>query len=597
MPPSQKTFDRKRFSFSTKLVLMLSAANLIIFSTAGFVTYQVHLSFFNKEVSRQYQLTTEQVLARLDARVRDMYRITDYITLNPSVKLAISGQQPNATSYERMVIEKALNEELHQVRLDAPEIMGIRIYDLKGNVINLGTMTSLFYQLDPDFLKKAVSRLEGTSGEYVWMPLQELNDQDEGGVNGILAGRLMRSIELDTYGMMVILFNSSLFESYLKDLRVHEDINAYLYDSEGRLLYTLNREKDGGTELQELTGERGEIRSENGVSYLYTQQQSDKVNFTLVSKVSLKQIQSRSWVILQVAVISALASIFFSWIIITLIGKRLLRPLNSLVFGMKRVRDGAFHTRVDIKTRDELGFIGESFNQMAGRIETLIREVYQRELSEKEAELKAIQAQLNPHFLYNTLGMFFWKFYVLGDEASARLVNSLSEMLQYTLEPAGKLTTLGDEVRQMEHYFNIQKARYEGALFTTIDIPDDLLDSRVIRLLLQPIAENAFVHAFINKKTDRNLTIRGWRKPAVDEDPDYLMLEISDNGCGMDEETLRRLHIHTGIQNGGRERIGISSVRRRIALIHGDPYGMELRSPPGHGTTVLLRLPYHTSGG
>ncbi|WP_181438641.1 sensor histidine kinase [Paenibacillus sambharensis] len=594
MSLTQRTYDRKRFSFSTKLVLTLAAANLIIFSLAGFATYQVHLSLFNKEIGRQYSMTTEQVLARLDSRVNDMYRITDYITLNPAVELAISGQEPNASSYARMKLEEMLDDELRQVRLDAPEVMGIRIYDLKGNVINLGTMASSFHRLDPSFLNDAIYKLEGTGGEYVWMPIDKGSYGNPEEVNGILAGRLMRSIDLETYGIMLILFNSSLFESYLKDLRSQGDSNAYLFDPGGQLLYTMVEDAEAG-QLPELNHSGSVIRSENGISYLYTKQRSDKVGFTMVSRVSLKQIQSRGWVILQVAVVSALASIVCSWIIITLVGKRLLRPLNSLVFGMKRVRDGAFHTRVDIKTRDELGFIGDSFNQMASQIETLIREVYQRELSEKEAELKAIQAQLNPHFLYNTLGMFFWKFYVLNDEPSARLVTSLSEMLQYTLEPAGRLTTLRDEVAQMQNYFNIQQARYQEALTTTIEIPEELLDCRVIRLLLQPIAENAFVHAFRNMRADRRLMIRGWRQQTSAAAPAYLMLEITDNGCGMEEAAVQQIYSQVRLGEGSRERIGTSSVMRRIALVHGEPYGMDIRSAVDQGTTVLLRLPYTTA--
>src|SRR5690606_2676605 len=108
-----------------------------------------------------------------------------------------------------------------------------------------------------------------------------------------------------------------------------------------------------------------------------------------------------------IAVVSAIASLITQGIIITIVSSLLLRPLGSLVRGMKRVREGKFDTRVEVRTRDELGFISESFNTMTTHIEKLIVEVYERKLSEQEAELKAIQAQLNPHFLYNTLSMFF----------------------------------------------------------------------------------------------------------------------------------------------------------------------------------------------
>jgi len=233
-----KAFFVKRFKFSTKLIVALSAATLIISGITGLITYQVHLKLFNEEVSRQYALTTEQILARLDSRVKDMYRITDYITLNPSVKEAILSQKAGSNSYERLKIEEILDKQLYQVRLDAPEMMGIRIYDLKGNILNLGTLAGSFQRLDQSYLKQMVHKLEGTGGEYVWSELGSLASEQDEPSNWIMAGRLMRSVELDSYGVMLILFNNSLFESHLKDLRMHEDVDAYLFDENGGLLYS-----------------------------------------------------------------------------------------------------------------------------------------------------------------------------------------------------------------------------------------------------------------------------------------------------------------------------------------------------------------------
>ncbi|WP_019639572.1 sensor histidine kinase [Paenibacillus fonticola] len=586
------------FNFRTKLIVLLSVVTLIVSGTTGFITYNIHLNMFNEEVSRQYSLTTDQVLARLDSRVNDMYRVTDYITLNPAIKKAISEQKAGIDSFERMKIEDELDEQLFQVRLDAPEIMGIRIYDLKGNVIHLGTYASSFQRLSQTYLHSMAHKLEGTGGEYVWNRLDSEASGQQESANWVMAGRLMRALDMETFGEMLILFHTSLFESYLKDLRQHQDAAAYLYDQNGQLLYIMNSglEQEAVLPADLRTGDN-RIVKEEGTSYLYTKQVSDKVGFTLITKVSLKQIQSRGQIIWKVAVISALATILFSSLITALISRRLLRPLTKLVQAMKRVREGKFDTRVLVQNRDELDFLGDSFNRMTSRIETLIREVYERELSEKEAELKAIQAQLNPHFLYNTLGMFFWKFYMLEDERSAQLVNSLSEMLRYTLEPVEDRTTLRDEINQIEHYFQIQKARYQEALFTYIDIPGDLLDCRMIRLLLQPIVENAFVHAFRDMRSDRRLSIRGYKRKRPPETPgsnetDLLVLEITDNGCGMDAAAVRQILTLSRHRDAERQSIGTSSVIRRIALVHGEPYGVDVKSKVGEGTTVSLYLPY-----
>lgn len=585
---------RKIFKFSTKLIIALSTANILISCITGIITYQIHLSLFNKEVSRQYYMTTAQILAQLDSRVNDMYRITDYITLNPSVSQAVMEQTAQSGSYERMKLEQMLDKEIYQVRLDAPEIMGIRIYDLKGNILNLGSFSGRFNQLSSSFLDDMLSRLKPTGGEYVWSRAVESDFVQHNTANVVMAGRLMRTMDLDTYGIMLILFNNSLFESHLKDLRIHEDTEAYLFDEEGRLLYSLN---DSGNPdapaLEEMPAMGNMVRKEQGVSYMYTRQTSEKVGFTLVSKVSLAQIQSESRVILQVAVISAVASLVSLSIIITVISRMLLRPLGSLVRGMKHVREGKFDTRIQIRSKDELGFLGESFNNMTAHIENLIYEMYERKINEKEAELKAIQAQLNPHFLYNTLGMFFWKFYMLGDEKSARLINSLSEMLQYTLEPVQHMTTLRDEIRQIHNYLEIQKERYPDSLTAEIDIPEEMMDCGVFRLLIQPIVENAFIHAFRNKKTDRCLRITGRVQSGGGGADPVLVLEIVDNGSGMTQEMIERiLYPSAETSDDKRGRIGTGSVIRRIELAYGAPYGVEFESELGKGTLVRMKLPY-----
>ncbi|MET3938192.1 two-component system sensor histidine kinase YesM [Paenibacillus sp. PvP094] len=589
----------KRFKFRTKLVLFLSAATVFISGMTGLITYRIHIALFNEEVSRQYSLTAEQVLARLDSRVNDMYKVTDYITLNPSVKNAIKAQAAGISSYDQMKLEDELDDQLYQVRLDAPEIMGLRIYDLKGNIFNLGAFAGSFQQMNPSYLAEMVHKLEGTGGEYVWNRLGPDAFLQEEQSNWILAGRLMRSVDLETYGVMLILFNTSLFESYLKDLRLNEEVAVDLFDAEGQLLYAFHNPDIDPPPLTQLNLGATEIRDEQGSTHLYTKQTSDKAGFTLVSKVSLAQIQNKGKLILQVAVFSAAASVLCSWFIITIISGRLLRPLASLVNAMKRVRDGQFDTRVRIETRDELGFIGERFNAMASRIDTLIHEVYERELSEKEAELKAIQAQLNPHFLYNTLSMFFWKFYMLGDEKSARLVTALSEMLQYTLEPVQRLTTLQDEMKQIDHYLQIQQARYQEALSVEISIPAELLRCQVIRLLLQPIVENVFVHAFSDKRDNRRLQIRGLQHPGheTEKETDMLIIEIVDNGCGMDATVIERIMKPVPHAEEERQHIGIRSVLRRIELIHGEPYGIQIESAVGEGTLVRLRLPYQIGVG
>lgn len=181
---------------------------------------------------------------------------------------------------------------------------------------------------------------------------------------------------------------------------------------------------------------------------------------------------------------------------------------------------------------------------------------------------------------------------MLGDEKSARLVTALSEMLQYTLEPVQQLTTVQDEMKQIDHYLQIQQARYQEALSIEIAVPAELFRCQVIRLLLQPIVENVFVHAFSDKRNNRHLEIRGSRQNGHEGEPDLLIIEISDNGCGMHASVIERIMKPVAHADEERQHIGMRSVLRRIELIHGEPYGVQIESTVGEGTLVRLRLPY-----
>jgi two-component system sensor histidine kinase YesM len=210
--------------------------------------------------------------------------------------------------------------------------------------------------------------------------------------------------------------------------------------------------------------------------------------------------------------------------------------------------------------------------------------VYERQLSEREAELKAIQAQLNPHFLYNTLNGLYWKLYVQNDMETANLVSALSGLLKYSLERVDKHTVLREELRQIRHYLDIQDAFMENRFHAEIEAGDDVLDCKMPRLLLQPIVENAFVHAFRDRTSGKRLTISAERRDGL------LRIVTTDNGSGMEPDQID--HILSAASDEERMPIGLRSVIRRIELLYGKPYGLEIESVPGGGTTITLRLPY-----
>lgn len=577
-----------QFSFRMKLIASLSAVILVILCLGGYISYRIHLHLFEGEISRQFHKANEQSLARLELQIENIYRTSNYIVFHPYVEEIIqrSSNIKYRDSFEQYLDRVAMRELLDKVRLDAPKLNALYLYDLNGNPVYYHSNMSIDGLKTEDYQSIEAS-LQGSNGGTVWESRALTSSLEPGGYrNVIVASRLMKSVEMGTYGTLVMIFDHTLLSGLLEELTSGQQGKVYLFNPQSQLLYT--DDATGSLDPMSLLDiQETDIQPVDDAPYLFSRNDAEKISFTLVSRVSLENIRSKSQNIYKISLFSAIISICLAWVLVMLTSQKLLHPLKELVQGMRRLREGNFDTRIEVRTRDELGFIGQSFNSMAANIHSLIKEVYEVRLSEREAELKALQAQLNPHFLYNTLDTIYWSAYLKDDMETSDLVVSLSQMLRYSLEPVNQMTVLKEEMRQTENYLHIQKARFKDDLKTSILVDEDVQNCLLIRFIMQPLVENIFVHAFRNKQFDRVIDIKAHRSG------DKLMIVIADNGCGMDQETVRRLlspPVHG--DQGARISIGIQSVIRRIALIYGEDYGLEIESEPQSGTAMKLILPY-----
>ncbi|MCU6791799.1 histidine kinase [Paenibacillus sp. WQ 127069] len=621
---NNRFFSKK--SFSHRLVLNLSVIIMLTFCLSGYVSYKIHLKLFTSELSKQFYKANEQAAARLDLQIRDIYRLSNYIVFHPYVQevLQRSALSKVRESYTQLSDQDELNRLLNQVKNDEPKLYSMYLFDLQDNGFYFSGPSTVLLPLDKEVYNSVKLKLQSTSGDLVWFPMQLPSLVETSGYrNMILAARYMKSKDLEIYGVMVMLFDQSLFSEDLQGLINTENANVFLYDKQDRLVYTDIAKPLDLLPLSALDAET--VVEDQGESYLYAKSRSNQVDFKLVSRVSLSDIRDKSEIIFQIAIYLGLLSLLLSAILVTVAGQRLLKPLKQLILGMRRVKEGDFTTQIEIKTEDELAYMGQVFNGMATNINALIKEVYERELSEREAELTALQAQLNPHFLYNTLDTIYWKLYLRDDRETAELVVSLSEMLRYALEPARTQTTLGEEIHQVRNYLAIQSARFSEDLETIIQIDKEVETCQIARLLLQPLVENVFIHAFADKLNGRVLLIKAYRRmanasssdgenletdimlQAAVHNPDMLVIEIIDNGCGIDEGQLAVIREAIEVDSKPdtqdhqredrpqkRNRVGVRSVLRRIDLIYGSPYRAEIRSIIGQGTTVTLLLPCDT---
>lgn len=281
------------------------------------------------------------------------------------------------------------------------------------------------------------------------------------------------------------------------------------------------------------------------------------------------------------------AVLMITWMLAEYITRSIAVPIEKLCESTQKVAKGDFSTRVVAGSGDELDELADSFNIMVGEISGLVEDVKTEQLNLRMMELKLLQTQINPHFLYNTLDTIIWLAEDCQTEQVVAMVTSLSDFFRTTLSKGKDYISIREEESHIRSYLEIQKFRYRDILEFEIDFSEEIRDYQIIKLTLQPIVENALYHGIKNKRGMGKITVTG---RMAGENIEFI---IKDNGIGMDEQTLERIR---RVINGEEEfdskgGFGMANVEKRIQLNYGKEYGMVLNSEYGFGTEIKISIP------
>jgi two-component system, sensor histidine kinase YesM len=273
----------------------------------------------------------------------------------------------------------------------------------------------------------------------------------------------------------------------------------------------------------------------------------------------------------------------------------LIRPIRRLKRFMKEVEIGNLSGRVPVESNDEIGQLSAGFNKTVEKLSNLLEEVYVSKLKEtemslkqKEIEIKMLQSQMNPHFLYNSLETIRGMALEEGQENIATMSFSLAMLLRYNLKNDSSTVSLGEEIKFCQTYLQIQKFRFEDRFEYEIDIPPWAIEQEVVKFSLQPIVENCFVHAFGQSFQKFKITIS-----VVPHSESSFTITIEDTGAGIPNHRLGELteKLEQKTTNSDGKHIGLLNVQQRIHYVFGAEYGLGIRSQLGSGTVVEMQLP------
>ncbi|WP_171718105.1 histidine kinase [Paenibacillus phytohabitans] len=584
-----------RYKITILIFLLITA---VTFAIGGY-SYTIS----KKQIINKVSNSNQSVLKQIDSNLSRMQKtIADWVTvfsLASVVQETLRSNTPDSVEIEDQFYNgptaSMMNQMLVTGNFDYLALYG----SLSAPMFQVATDDSSgAYSLDkitPHNIYKESVALNGAS---YWFPLTEENNvfiqsnrNDKLGmtriirdiVNGNRIGFVFVGINLET-----------IRRTYLTDL-YDQDHGILILNESGKQLLAAGKETYDKKAV-DFVMKQAEAGILSGYTIVNLQGGDTLLNYNInangwitLYSVPLSSLTEELNSIKSAVLIMILASLLLSIPLLMFFSSFLTAPIKTLLLSMRRFQNGQFEEKVNIKYWDEIGQLSRGYNNMVANIKALVDDAYLLKLKEQEAELKALQSQINPHFLYNMLDTIFWEAEAAGQDKISEMVINLSRLFRLSLNQGKSFTSVAKEKELIELYLSLQKMRFKDSLDFVIDIPDELHPYVILKLSLQPFIENALIHGIERKRGGGRVSISGQRTG------DQLMFVIEDNGGGMSSETLQKIltlpdesDIYTARDTGG---YAVQNVQARLKHFYKGDFTLKYTSVPGEGTRVEIVIP------
>lgn len=517
----------------------------------------------------------------LNVRLEEIGRLNTVVATNKTVLNTLQSATVEP-SYEWFQEQKQIEEFLSAVIAYKPYISRASVIGLNGKVFFVGSPW-----LDKSILQSTVIDylLQNGSGHAYF--------HHTGSSDSIVTGRELR-YNRQVIGLVMFDLNYEFIKKTY-DVKPTSDSMLYVLDEKNEFIYqpgTSEVNQETIIQLNQQLGGSGKSveRIIDQKSYLVISRKSENTGWSTLALVPMKSLLSET-----VRIRNVLAEVAIIVFVIIVIGtlqvsSRMTRNIRRLRSMMMHVMDGNMTLPpVEIHSKDEIGQLYQVFKSMVEELRRLLEGIVTTEREKREAELAVLQAQIRPHFLYNTLNTVKYLAKLNGVPNIVEVSESLIELLRGVLGNSNEVLSLQEELQYVRSYVTIEKYKYVEPIHLTIEIEnDELLQCHVLKLMLQPIVENAIIHGITSSEHEGIVLIRVYK----DEDHDELRIEVRDNGKGMSKEQMDALfEVKNGQTSTRFSGMGVRNVHERIVRQYGEPYGVSVQSEPGAYTQVQIRFP------
>lgn len=532
----------------------------------------------------------QQVNADIDSYINYMENISQMVSYNGDVKDYLFSENSNQ-AVRKNLFDKVV-EQFRTVMDAREDIYNIAVVADNGrNVINEGNsrLNPYVNNSDIEWYQQAVN----AGGNIVLSPshVQNMIENDYRWVVTLSRG-LKNPATGRIEGVFFIDLNYSAINNLCEKISLGSKGYVFILDKEGRIIYHPQQQLLYSGLKEERINEVLNSSTSNFVTEeaesnkrLYTMSKSEKTGWTVVGVAYTKELMGNKEETQLVYLLTAMVLLVSALGVAVILSSEITKPIKVLRNSMKEIEKGNFEkASIEGFGENEIGALSNSFNIMTEKIQELMRENVEEQKEKRKSELKALQSQINPHFLYNTLDSIIWMAEGGKNQEVVLMTSSLAKLLRQSISNEDEVVTISKEIGYTFSYLTIQKMRYKDRLEFDINVDEEILDMRVIKLVLQPLVENAIYHGIKYKEGKGMVWITGGIEG------DRVVLKVRDNGIGMDEDALEHIfeYKESSLKTNG---VGVNNVNNRIKLYYGREYGLEFESEKGKGTSVSIILP------
>lgn len=568
---------------------IFAAASILILGAVVVVTI-VSMRFTRNTIFENSSLYTQTIIQQMnqniDSYIDYMENIAYLVSSNEDVQSYLFDDTADAQARERIL------GQFVTILESRGDILNLGIIGTNGRMLINNGSESVNPDLDLDTQKWYTDALHSNSSVSLTSShVQHIISGERPWVITLSKGIRNPSGGGEKEGVFFIDLNYNAISALCDENITGNQGYAFILDQEGNIVYHPQQQQlynELQTENIDLIMEADSdtVLTGNGNSgKLYSISRSEKTGWTVVDCVSVKELLKKSNQAQSIYALTSVALVIVALFFSSFISGSITLPIQRLRDSMARVQEGDFDgPDVEVDSENEIGSLTRSFNMMTHRIHELMEQNVRDQEEKRKSELKALQSQINPHFLYNTLDSIIWMAEGKKNEEVVLMTASLARLLRQSISNEDEVVPIAQEIEYARGYLTIQKMRYKDKMEFQIDVDPSILHINLIKLVLQPIIENAIYHGLKYKESKGLLQVKGYRKDG------NAVLQVIDNGVGMDADTLAHIYDKHKVnyQSNG---VGVYNVQKRLQLYYGSDYGIVYESERGKGTTATITIP------